>query len=81
VGTPDEKTKTNQSEEEVRDKITKLSALISENNPEAAVYATQILESFTFPDSVHRAILEASQQLDQFEFEEALTRLSDIQHV
>jgi HPt (histidine-containing phosphotransfer) domain-containing protein len=34
VGTPDEKTKTNQSEEEVRDKITKLSALISENNPE-----------------------------------------------
>jgi len=81
VGTPDEKTKTNQSEEEVRDKITKLSALISENNPEAAVYATQILESFTFPDSVHRAILEASQQLDQFEFEEALTRLSDIQYV
>jgi CheY-like chemotaxis protein len=69
-----------QSIEEAKEKIGRLSDLIRENNPEAANYASQIIGAYKFSEAEHKAILEAFQQLEQFEFDEALVRLNSIQH-
>jgi two-component system sensor histidine kinase/response regulator len=73
--------KNEQSPEEAKEKITKLSHLIQENNPEAAVFANQILEAYRFNEIEYLAIAEAAKQLEQFEFDEALTRIKSIEHV
>lgn len=73
--------KNEQSPEEAKEKITKLSHLIQENNPEAAVFANQILEAYRFNEIEYLAIAEAAKQLEQFEFDEALIRIKSIEHV
>ena len=69
-----------QSKIESQEKITRLSDLIRENNPEAATYANQILAAYLFSEAEHAAILEAAKQLEQFEFEQALSHISALQH-
>jgi len=69
-----------QSTEEAKEKIGRLSDLIRENNPEAANYASQIIGAYKFSEAQHIAIRAAFEQLEQFEFDEALVRLNAIQH-
>lgn len=69
-----------QSTEEAKEKIGRLSDLIRENNPEAANYASQIIGAYKFSEAQHIAIRDAFEQLEQFEFDEALVRLNAIQH-
>jgi CheY-like chemotaxis protein/HPt (histidine-containing phosphotransfer) domain-containing protein len=76
-----ESNKAEQSPEEAKAKIAKLSKLIQENNPEAAIFASQILEAYVFTDKERLAIVEAAKQLEQFEFDEALVRLTAIDYV
>jgi CheY-like chemotaxis protein len=77
----EESNKAEQSPEEAKAKIAKLSKLIQENNPEAAIFASQILEAYVFTDKERLAIVEAAKQLEQFEFDEALVRLTAIDYV
>jgi DNA gyrase/topoisomerase IV subunit A len=69
-----------QSAEEAQEKIGRLTDLIRDNNPEAVSYASQLIAAYKFSEVQHKAILDASQQLEQFEFDEALNRLNAIQH-
>lgn len=75
-----ESTLNEQSHEQALAKISHLSDLIRDNNPEAASYASQIISSYKFSEAQHHAIRDAFEKLEQFEFDEALVRISAIQH-